>query len=344
MKAMIKTVAAVATLVLATPAFAGGVTVAEKGDSKLELSGKAFINFTSSTTENNTTGAKTASSTGLAVDRFYFQAKYHINDMWYGRITTDVNNEQPNATGLKRQMNVFLKYAYIEGKFSDAAQLRLGLSHTPWIDYEQGLWKHRYVAKVASDHFGYDDSADYGVGLKGKLVDGMVSYWVTATNGGGYSKPNKTDGIDYNTRLTITPIKGLDISAQYRTGYRGAKVFGAAAPARQDLIQAMVSYGVHNWRAGLNYLKNTNDLNTLDNQAYSLWGWGKFNDDFGAFARYDREKNMLATVSSTDTQYMLGLEYFAAKGMTFSAAYTLRDNKQNNTKVKTAGLYSQFKF
>ena len=146
-----------------------------------------------------------------------------MNDDWMMRFTTDVGNE----AALGKDQNVYLKYAYVEGKLAGkAAVLRIGQSHTPWIDYEQGKWKHRYVAKVMSDQYKFDTSADLGFGLKGKVLDGVVDYFVTATNGTGYGKGNPTtghNGIDYNSRIGIHPVKGLDIDFQFMQGYKGTK-------------------------------------------------------------------------------------------------------------------------
>ena len=123
------------TAMLSAPAFAGGITLDSQG--KLTMSFKSFINITSLTEKQN--GVNTNDKTGLAVDRFYVNMGYKINNVWSAHITTDVNNEQPQNTGLQRQMNVFLKYAYLQGDFSRAMRLRLGLASTPWIGYEQKL-------------------------------------------------------------------------------------------------------------------------------------------------------------------------------------------------------------
>ncbi len=88
------------TAMLSAPAFAGGITLDSQG--KLTMSFKSFINITSLTEKQN------------------------------GVNTND-------KTGLQRQMNVFLKYAYLQGDFSRAMRLRLGLASTPWIGYEQKL-------------------------------------------------------------------------------------------------------------------------------------------------------------------------------------------------------------
>ncbi len=324
------TAIALATAISAIPAHA--VTVADDGESKLKISGKAFLGFT----QVDKAGVKTI---GGNIDRFYFQAKY-TKDIWTARITTDVNNEQNNVT-LKRNMNVFLKYAYLEGKFSKAATLRLGLSHTPWIDYEQKLWGHRYVSKVTSDYMGYDTSSDYGIGLKGKFADDLVSYWVTATNGGGYGNPNKTGAVDLNTRLTIKPIDGLDVSLQYVSGYKGKKTDSTVNIAnKHTMTQMMVSYGTKDFRVGANYIdvKNLKTTTGDDRTATGLWATGKFTKEFGAFARRDSEDKNGKKKDHT----VIGLDYFAQKGVTLTAAYDVKDD--NGTKTTTVGLFSLVKF
>jgi len=328
--ALALTVAISATAMSATAAQA--VTVTDDGDSKLKISGKAFLGFT----QVDNDGTKTI---GGNVDRFYFQAKY-TKDIWTARITTDVNNEQDNGA-FKREMNVFLKYAYLEGKFSDAATLRLGLSHTPWIDYEQKLWGHRYVSKVTSDYMGYDTSSDYGIGLKGKFADNLVSYWVTATNGGGYGKPNQTGAVDLNTRVTFKPMDGLDVSLQYVSGYKGKKTDSTVDIAdKHTMTQVMVSYGTSDFRVGVNAIdvKNLKTATGDDRTATGLWATGKFSKEFGAFARLDSEDK--AGVKKDHT--VIGFDYFAQKGVTLTAAYDLKDD--NGTKTTTVGLFSLVKF
>ncbi|MDX8409501.1 MAG: hypothetical protein R8J84_05585, partial [Mariprofundales bacterium] len=144
------------TLGMASQASAGGMTVAEKGDSKLKLEALVFVDGTR--TDNTTSDGKVVTSKGVTqrnagfnVGRTYLTAKYTFNPDWMFRVTLDQERGSAGA-GAKKQNQVFLKYAYLQGKlYGDAAVLRLGLSHTPWIDYEQHLWKHRYFSKVTID-------------------------------------------------------------------------------------------------------------------------------------------------------------------------------------------------
>ncbi|MDQ6950196.1 MAG: hypothetical protein Q9M26_00865, partial [Mariprofundales bacterium] len=173
------------TLGMAGQATAGGITIADDGISKLKVEATVFADMTNhKATAANGTAVKTQ---GTTVSRAYLTVKYNFDENWMMRVTTDVSTQ--NNLNSKNN-NIFLKYAYLQGKLmGDALVLRLGQSHTPWIDHEEHLWAHRYASPVLIDHNGYDASSDLGIGLKGKLADGMVHYWFTITNGAGYSHP-----------------------------------------------------------------------------------------------------------------------------------------------------------
>ncbi|GAV19492.1 hypothetical protein MMIC_P0426 [Mariprofundus micogutta] len=353
MKATIRTIAALATMAFATPAIAGGVSVYDDGESKLKIEALIYANSFYQTDDRVTTGTSVKTkTTGTHIDRAYFTAKYYFNNDWMMRLTTDMGNE----AALGKDQNIYLKYAYVEGKLAGkAAVMRLGQSHTPWIDYEQGLWKHRYVAKVMSDTYKFDTSADLGFGLKGKLADGMVDYFVTATNGTGYGKGNPTSGTEagqYGARVGIHPIKGLDIDFGFNSGYKGTrkninnvKTLGV----KSDLTQAMISYGTKEFRLGANYMVNKDKAKSatassshggntssgfttalagdeVKSTGYAVWGWAKIpGTQIGAFGRFENLKNqktsggVVTPTKEKIDRFVAGLEYSPIKNITFAA-------------------------
>ncbi|NWF36864.1 hypothetical protein F3F93_08950 [Mariprofundus sp. KV] len=368
-----KSIATAAIMTVATPAFAGGVTVAEEGDSKLKIEALLFLNTYNQKAETITAaGNAVTNTTGLAVDRAYFTAKYFMNDDWMMRITLDAGND-PSLAGKKQ--NVFLKAAYVEGKLAgDALVLRVGQSHTPWIDYEQGLWKHRYASQVLTDKYKFDDSFDLGVGLKGSLADGMVKYFVTETNGTGYANAARSGSIDLNARIGLYPVEGLTLDFQFRDGYRGSKTRTPAGSlgVKSALMQAMVSYGTDDFRIGGNYVANKDKAkdatasiahggnvssafvtavagDVVKNNAYALWTWAKFGGGFGAFARYENMNTKLNTIATKEklTRYMGGLEYTVTKGVTFAAVVDATKLKNrggvtaNSRKDTRYGIFTQ---
>jgi len=197
----------------------------------------------------------------------------------------------------------------LEGKlYGKAAVLRIGQSHTPWIDYEQGLWKHRYFSKVLIDTNGYDASSDLGLGLKGTVLDGMAKYFVTYTNGAGYSHPGRVGKtMDVDARFGLYPMKGLTLDVQIRNGYKGTKTFPLntnGPEVKHTLEQIMATYGMgHDFRVGANYVINKDTPTAtgiaVKNKAYAIWGWTKLGNGFGAFGRFESTKDDQAAITKT---------------------------------------------
>jgi len=364
LKATIKTIAALTMMAISAPAFAGGVVVAENGGSKLKLETTVFAKVTSDTVKKTATADK--KTQGASVDRAYFTLKYNFDSDWMMRITTDVHLDSGLA---KKNNNIFLKYAYVQGKlYDDAVVLRLGQSHTPWIDHEEHLWGHRYFSPVLIDTNGYDASSDLGIGLKGKLADGLANYWVTYTNGAGYSHPggigNKLgNAMDIDAVIGFVPMDGLTVDFQYRNGYKGTKFdqptpLQFAAQTKSTLEQVMVTYGIgHDFRIGANYAQNkktpTSTHISVKEDAYALWGWTRFADSFGAFGRYEHTKDdKVATSQLKKDHFGVGIEYFPVKHVTLTLAYDYKKSQKGTvftaanpiTKENRFGLWSEFAF
>lgn len=286
------------------------------------------------------TSSLTNITDGLNVDRAYLTGKYFFNDDWMARVTTDVQYEGATVPALKRHQNIFLKYAYVQGKlYGDAAVLRLGQSHTPWIDKEEGLWQHRYVENTMIDKYGFDNSADLGLGLKGKVMNGLINYFVTETDGKGYGGGNPTTGnkgLDFDARVGVDPMPGMTVDVQFRDGYKGTKTYLAsvASPGTQStLFQGMITYGNHKqWRVGANYMLNRDKYNvasaTFSNHGGNVpsgfanaaaggaavgdkltstgWDvWGYYNipgTSFGGFGRYERLINQATQAGVTSAK------------------------------------------
>jgi len=344
--------------------------IKHNNDGKLKFEAEVFGSI--KTVKEKSATATTNDFEQAAIDRAYLTAKYSFNNDWMMRVTTDVFLDTKNGNGANNKKNnrIFLKYAYLQGKlYGDAVVLRLGQSHTPWIDHEEHLWAHRYVSPVFIDTHGFDASSDLGIGLKGKLSGGLFKYWVTETNGRGYSHPGLnaaggkgTKSFDFDSRLGIYPMQGLTVDFQYRNGYLGTKYFDTVNKittpgTRSSLYQAMITYGMgHDWRVGANYVHNKKHdsatLTDIKDDGYALWGWTGFGNGFGSFGRYeyDKTKKTNAIPNQTENRYQLGLEYKPVKNVALSLVYDydkIRDKGHTTGAVKKTsswGLFSNFKY
>ncbi len=341
--------------------------IKHNNEGKFKLGGKLFVDASHRVIRNTGSGfaankqGDQVQSNGVNLTRAYLTARYYINDTWKVRVTTDVHQE--NTLGKKS--NIFLKYAYIQGDLLPAISLRFGVIHTPWIDYEEELWEHRYVSTVLIDGLGIESSADAGLGVVGKVMNGLIHYQFGEFNGGGYTDIRVSKATDFSGRIGIDPIEGMTIDFQYRNGYRGQKRFGTSGStkgiqlrpvARQIFYQAMVTYGhADDWRVAAGYVFDKDkafafssatgaNSKAVRNKAFDVWGHANLmNTSYGkvgVFARYDNDhvnpyNNLGALTNSGNdeiiTKYILGVELKPAKGVNLSLVYNYKKTKNQIT-------------
>ncbi|MBF0281157.1 MAG: hypothetical protein HQM07_01095 [Zetaproteobacteria bacterium] len=345
---IIQAVAAL-SLFAATPALA-----VETGNSNLKIGAKIFADYTQSKTTLN--GATTAKTTGMNIGRAYLQTSYKIDDMWSLGVTLDAAQENT----LSKKTSVFVKNAYVKGSFSPMVEVSLGIITTPWIAYEDGLSKHRYVAKSYADTMGFDSSADAGIGVSGQAS--ILHYALAGVNGAGYGNIAASNGQDFNGRIGLA-AEGATFDVGYRNGFKGTNTLGTgvvtatSSGTKSALTQIMATYGENDYRVGANYIMNNDKVVATNLQTKSrgveTWVWANATDVLGVFGRYESTKAKSdANVGTTQTtkHYVLGLESRYGKNVTMALALD-QTNVTNNgytvgsTKKTTKfGLYTQAKF
>jgi len=326
--------AAVLALGLAYVGIAHAAEVVKQDDAgnKLELGGTLFIKDTIDQQKNtDNAGVLTKVGTvGAEIDRAYLYAKYSFDENWMMRVTLDALY---NAAATGKKSEVFIKHAYLQGKLHPAAIVEIGLIGTPWVPYEESLWKHRNISQSFVDRNKLDDSADAGVSLQGKLANGLVGYHLAAVNGRGFSDVGTTASTDKNIRLGIYPVEGLTVDLGYRFGYKGTRRVPDTVPSMEvtsTLSQAMLTYGGNTFRVGGNYILNTDKAKSTavktTKTAYDVWGWAYFSENYGLFGRYETMKTKrsnltAAQVQQKDDRYVAGLDYRYNKHVTASLAW-----------------------
>jgi hypothetical protein len=343
MKSQLLAAAAGGTLLVA----AGLAVPAQAQDTV--VSGRVYYDITN--IDQTANGAKNAvNGTGFDIKRFYLGVDHKFNDTYSADVTTDFQyNSTLGATEL------YIKKAYIQGKYSDAFTVRLGSADMPWIPYVEDLYGYRYFEKTITDGLGQATSADWGVHVLGKFGDN-VSYQVSAVNGEGYKTAPGTGGaprtnaIDFEGRLAFQ-MNGFNLAIGGYDGKLGKDVTnGAAAVNTATRFDALAAYVKGPIRVGVEYFKSNNYNASLDGggvvyinpvtvggvattikgnaDGVSVFGSYKFTDQFGVFARYDDSKfhdpnpNLLATIQNPKQEYYaVGGTYSPYKNVDFSLAY-----------------------
>lgn len=332
------------------------LSAVEKALNNTTLSGKMYFDLTNTDQKNSDTGKTSNSGTGFDVKRFYLSVDHKFTDIWSANLTTDFNYVSNDG-----QTNLFVKKAYVQGKFDQAAVLRVGASDMPWIPFVEHYYGYRYVENTLTDRLHFGNSADWGVHMAGDVGESkMFNYAVSAVNGGGYKNPSRSKNMDFAGRIGFKPMKNMIVALGAYSGHLGkqTQTTGATNTAeRQDL---MVAYADENFRLGGEYFtaKNWNNVvSTKQDKAdgYSFWGSVAVAKNVNLFARYDNA-NLSKTLDSNakDKYYNLGVEYQMTKGFKVAAVWKHEDKDQSvssptpahiqTVKTDEVGVWGEAKF
>jgi hypothetical protein len=372
-------------------ALAAPLAHADAGDTT--VGGVIYADFTSINTQS---AGKDVDPNGLGIDvtRAYLVVNHQFDDIWSANLTTDFNFASAKAastctvtggtvgetctvatTTTAPENQLFVKKAYIQGKFNDLAVFRIGSADMPWIPYAEGVYGYRFVEKTLIDREGFGNSADWGLNLNGG--NSMVNYSVSAVNGNGYKNPTRQKTPDFEGRLGFTPIDGLIIGVGFYTGTLGQDTEAndtkfAAVPAtpttpaiaatpkntasRENLLVAWKADGL---TVGAEYFTAKNfssafiwNAKTDTETGESVYGSYDFpGTDFGLYARYDSVKPKKDSEAGLkDTYYNGGFVWKANKSVTWAFGFKSDELKDDSVltpvdnKVQEIGVWAQIKY
>src|SRR6266487_2515762 len=181
--------------------------------------------------------APQVSVTGVAYLQYAYQdAPVHTNSFDVTRAYVNVLGRFANGINTRVTVDVYrlapdnslqyrLKYAFFSWTPTGSSlTYKLGLIHTPLVDWEEALWDYRMQGAIALDRNGYLTSADFGAGIDGKWNNDQVNGQLTVVNGEGYAGGTGDFRKDLQARLSVrlqptndaSRVGGLRV-----TGYAG---------------------------------------------------------------------------------------------------------------------------
>ncbi|HEX4737710.1 MAG TPA: hypothetical protein VH331_09120 [Allosphingosinicella sp.] len=334
------------------------------------ISGRMYFNI--SHIDQHSDGQLVGRSTGFDIKRLYLGVDHKFNDIWSANVTTDVSliantntvtgtansgtaqpgqgTTAPTAFPKTVGETLYLKKAYLQGKFNDGLILRIGSADLPWIPFVEDVYGYRYVENTLTDRTSFGTSADWGLHLLGSFEHGLVSYQISAITGGGYRNPMRSDSIDLEGRLSLN-YQGFIAAVGGYTGKRAADTFTPFSPTNNavtpvqtgthvatfhtaERFDALVGYSTPVIHAGVEYFwsKNWNQVTKVPSDTsdgWSAFASYKFTPLFSVFGRYDwvhPTKDLFPRIH--ENYFNFGLTYSPAKIVDLSLVYK-RDRVDN---------------
>jgi hypothetical protein len=176
------------------------------------------------------------------------------------RVTTDII---PSATA---NQVIRLKYAYAAWTPAGSSlTYKLGMIHTPWVDWEETLWDYRMQGTIAVDRnpvggISTMTAADIGVGVDGHWNGERINGQLTIVNGEGYSGGTGDFRKDVQARVSVRVQPTNDnsrVGGMRVTGYVGIGKVSATGADRNRYL-GMFSYKTQQYTVAGEYVSVKN--------------------------------------------------------------------------------------
>ncbi len=298
------------------------------------ISGRMYFDLSDITNKNGTT-SNTSNGTHFDLKRFYVSVDHTFDQVWSADVTTDVTYD--NSTGGPGATQVYIKKAYLQGKFDPAAIVRAGSFDMPWIPFAEDVYGYRYVENTLVDRIKYGNSADWGLNLSGALGDAMkFEYSLAMVNGAGYKKPgmgigtNRSQGMDFEGRVDVK-YDGFVAALGGYSGKLGKDLGTGTTFHTYQRLDAILGYVANGFHVGVEYFSDSNFNNvttavkTDSGSGVSGFAAYQFTPEWALFGRYDSDTPTKGTTKGqpgfNNDYYNVGIEWTPVKIVNLSLVY-----------------------
>jgi len=298
----------------------------------------------SSLADNKALGARNK----FTLNRGYINLRAEVTPEIKVRVTPDITRINDANSKNNGDWTMRLKFGYLDfHNFLDAypsLEVKMGQFETAWLDYEEGLWKYRVLDTMLIEKEGFMNSADLGVGVKGKIPGNYGDWQVDAINGEGYHADENNKYKTLQARLTLTPLPGSDYT-------KGLHLTGFYSTGKEDRFHARDRYiaflgytylddlfvgAEYDWTRGKDKFlsaEKTNKpsatgLNDIEGAGYSLLAWARmpFWKPVRILGRFDQFNHNEDASDTTVNRFIYGVSYDIGKNVMFVV-----DNERTQT-------------
>jgi hypothetical protein len=250
------------------------------------------------------------------VGRAYINVTGNISHLIAFRITPDIIRESGMGSTLNGSLTFRLKYAYAQFNLDDWMQrgswVRLGMQQTPWIDFDETVYRYRFQGPVFADREGFLSSSDVGATFHYNLPNNFGDIHGGIYNGETYSRPEVNDQKAFMIRGTIRPMRMHPILRGLRlTGFYDHDAYVKNAERLRGIVAATFEHPRLN--AGVQYLVATDQplsrAAEVDSRGVSFWVTPRTPNGWEGLFRLDwLEPN--ADLDPTRTRVIGGVAYW----------------------------------
>jgi hypothetical protein len=247
------------------------------------------------------------------VSRTYINFTGKISHVVNFRITPDIYTVNGNY-------DFRLKYAFAQFNLDDWAPagswIRLGQQQTPWIDYEEGIYRYRFQGTTMVDRNHLLTSSDKGASMHLNFANNYGDVHFGIYNGEGYGATEANNEKSFQARVSVRPLAKGSPAAR---GLRIAAFVDADKPIQggdRNRVVVNATFEHARFNAGFDWANATDQANAgvakVKKDGFSIWltpFFQKKGDGWEALVRYDQFKPN-KDVDATQKETIVGVAYW----------------------------------
>jgi hypothetical protein len=271
------------------------------------------------------------------VGRAYLNITGNISHLIAFRITPDITRETGTGSSLNGSYTFRLKYGYAQINLDDwmtrGSWVRLGMQQTPWIDFEEGIYRYRFQGTVFSERENFMSSSDVGATFHYNLKGNYGEIHGGVYNGENYNHFEANDQKAFQIRGTVRPFRLHPVLRGLRfTGFYDHDAYVKNADRQRGIVAATFEHSHLN--AAIQYLATTDQTSVktakVKSKGVSFWATPRASNGWEGLFRVDWiEPNK--SLDPTRTRLIVGGAYwFPHQGTVSSAVLFDIENVGNN--------------
>ena len=230
------------------------------------------------------------------IGRAYINVSGNISHLIAFRITPDITRETGTGSSVSGSYIFRLKYAYAQFNLDDwltrGSWARFGMQQTPYVDFEEGIYRYRFQGTVFAEREGFLSSSDVGASFHYNLPGNYGEVHAGVYNGDTYTRAEANDQKGFMVRGTFRPLRMNPTFRGLRlTGFYDADSYLKNGERRRGIAE--VSFEHKYVSAAFNYLATSDQtrvsLAKVDGKGWSVWATPKTPNDigWGGLLRFD---------------------------------------------------------
>jgi hypothetical protein len=271
------------------------------------------------------------------VGRAYLNITGNISHIVAFRITPDITRETGTGSSLNGSYTYRLKYAYAQFNLDDwmtrGSWVRLGMQQTPWIDFEEGIYRYRFQGTVYSEREGFMSSSDVGATMHYNFKHNYGEIHGGVYNGENYNHFEANDQKAFQIRGTLRPVPQNRVLRGLRvTGFYDHDAYVKNADRERGIVA--VTFEHPHLNTAFEYVQTTDQTSTktakLKSKGVSFWATPRASNGWEGLFRVDWiEPNK--DLDPTRSRFIVGVAYWFPHQGTVSSALLLDfENVGNN--------------